>query len=76
MILHDAALAEYNRLHEQFGLSQAERYQRFQALLNAVRGAFRGDKTVLASLEPFKRSIRRAAKGGAAAGGTGNATGG
>jgi hypothetical protein len=48
-------------LHEQFGLAQEARYQRFAAALNAARGAFRGNETIMMRLEAFRRLARRTA---------------
>ncbi len=59
---HEAAELEYNRLHEAFGVAQEARYARFADALNAARGAFRRDKAVLAQLDRFRRSARRAAQ--------------
>lgn len=59
---HDELESQYLALHESFGIAQEERYTRFAAALNAARGAFRRDKAVMAELDRFKRSIRRAPK--------------
>lgn len=54
-----AAEARFNDLHEQFGLAQEARYQRFAAALNAARGAFRENETIMMQLEAFRRLTRR-----------------
>ena len=59
---HDALEGEYLNLHEAFGVAQEARYQRFQAALNAARGAFKKDKAIMAELDRFKRSMRRVKK--------------
>lgn len=59
---HDALESEYNALHEDFGINQEARYQRFADALNAARGAFRRDKAVMAELDKFKRSVRKTKK--------------
>lgn len=59
---HDAIEGRYLAEHEKFGLAQQERYERFAAALNAARGAFRADKTVMAEIDRFKRSKRRTRK--------------
>ena len=59
---HDATESQFDKLHETFGLAQQARYERFAAALNAARGAFRGDKAVVAQLERFRRSARHAPK--------------
>ena len=56
-----AAEARFNDLHEHFGLAQEARYQRFAAALNAARGAFRGNETIMMQLESFRRVARRMA---------------
>lgn len=56
-----SAEARFNDLHEHFGLAQEARYQRFAAELNAARGAFRGNETMMMQLEPFRRLARRTA---------------
>jgi hypothetical protein len=53
---------EYLAARERFGAAQDERYQRFSAALNAARGAFKNDRTVLRELEGFKRSVQKARK--------------
>ncbi|MBI2571824.1 MAG: hypothetical protein HYV63_32850 [Candidatus Schekmanbacteria bacterium] len=63
---HDSLERQYLALHQQFGLEQEARYSRFNAALNAARGAFRKDKAVMAELGQFKRSVRRARKPAAA----------
>ena len=62
---YDAALAQFEAMHAQFGSDQEARYQRFGAALNAARGAFRNDKTVTALLAKFTRSATRKAKAAA-----------
>jgi predicted phosphoadenosine phosphosulfate sulfurtransferase len=52
-------MGQFLALHETFGLRQEERYERFVAVLNAARMAFRKDKAVLAELERFKRPSGR-----------------
>jgi ribosomal protein L18 len=59
---HDAAEAQFDKLHETFGLAQEARHDRFSAALNAARGAFRSNKAVLAQIERFRRSTRKASK--------------
>ncbi|MCC6521559.1 MAG: hypothetical protein IT373_02760 [Polyangiaceae bacterium] len=59
---HDALEIQWNKLHEAFGIAQAQRYERFAAALNAARGAFRNDKSAQAELAKFKRSVRKAKK--------------
>ena len=56
-----AAEARFNDLHEQFGLAQEARYQRFAAALNAARAAFRGNETIMTQLEPSRPPARRTA---------------
>ena len=56
---YGAAEARFNDLHEQFGLAQEARYQRFAAALNAARGAFRGNETIMTQLEASKRQTRQ-----------------
>ena len=58
-IEHDTLESKYFNLHETFGIGQQERYHRFAAALNAARGAFRNDKSIMAELNRFKRSISR-----------------
>lgn len=58
---HDAAQLEFDRLHEEFGLAQEARHARFSDALNAARGAFRRDKTILAQLDRFSRSTTHSA---------------
>jgi hypothetical protein len=57
---HDALEGRFASVHEAFGLAQAARYQHFSAVLNAARGAFRTDKAVMAELNLFKRSAKKA----------------
>jgi hypothetical protein len=64
---HDQLEAEFSHVHETFGQAQEQRYQRFSAALNAARGAFRNDKAVMALLDSFKRSTRRAPRSSAKA---------
>lgn len=59
---YEAVEAQYNKEHEIFGLAQEARYERFATALNAARGAFRNNKAVMAQLNRFNRSARRAAK--------------
>ena len=59
---HDAMESQYVKMHEEFGMAQDSRYQRFAAALNAARGAFRNDKAVVKELDRFKRSVRKAKK--------------
>ena len=58
----DAAELDYSRVREEFGSAQESRYLRFADALNAARGAFRRDKALLAQLERFRRSSKRATK--------------
>jgi hypothetical protein len=62
---HDAAEGQFDKLHETFGLAQEARHERFAAVLNAARGAFRSNKAVVAQLDRFRRSVRRAGKAAA-----------
>ena len=59
-VVHDTLEGQYQAEHERFGQAQDARYQRFSAALNAARGAFRTDKVVMAEIDRFKRSSRRA----------------
>ena len=59
---HDAAAAQFAKLHETFGMAQEARHDRFAAALNALRGAFRNDKAVLAQLDRFRRTTRPTSK--------------
>jgi len=59
---HDAARRSYLALHETFGLAQLARYQRFMAVLEAMRGIFREDKAVMAELDEFSRATPRSRK--------------
>ncbi len=59
---HDSAEVQFAKLHETFGLAQEARHERFSAALNALRGAFRNDKAVVAQLDRFRRSTRPANK--------------
>ena len=52
---HDARRREFLALHEEFGLAQLARYQKFMAVLEALRGIFRGNKVALAKLKEFGR---------------------
>jgi hypothetical protein len=61
---HDAEMGKFLALHETFGLNQEARYNRFVAVLEAARGAFRSDKAVMAELERFKRPRGRPRKAG------------
>ncbi|MFT3773402.1 MAG: hypothetical protein QM820_49110 [Minicystis sp.] len=61
-LAHDAIEAQYEKVHSKFGQAQEARHKRFAAALNAARGAFRNDKTVLAQLDRFKRSVTRSKK--------------
>lgn len=61
-VQHDTLQAQFNKLHETFGLAQEGRYLRFSAALNAARGAFRNDKAAMAQLERFRRPSQRSAK--------------
>ena len=56
-----AAETRFNDLHEQFGMAQEARYQRFAAALNAARAAFRGNDTIMTQLDGSRRLSRRAA---------------
>jgi len=56
-----AAEARFNELHEQFGLAQEARYQRFAAALNAARAAFRGNETIMTQLDASRPLARRTA---------------
>ena len=56
-----AADARFNEMHEQFGLAQEVRYQRFAAALNAARAAFRGNETIMTQLNASRPLARRAA---------------
>lgn len=58
----DSLEAQYLGAREKFGIGQEARHERFSAALNAARGAFKNDRAVLAELEPFKRSSKRAKK--------------
>ena len=55
---HDALEAKWQAAHEAFGQAQEERYERFAAALGAARAAFRKDKSVMAALARYKRSMR------------------
>lgn len=59
---HDALESKYTHVHESFGVDQEQRHVRFSAALNAARGAFNGDKAVMAELDRFKKSVKRTAK--------------
>jgi hypothetical protein len=59
---HDARRREFLALHEEFGLAQRARYQKFIAALVALRGVFRDDKVVLAKLKEFTREGGRPKK--------------
>ena len=59
---HDALMSQFLALHETFGLSQLARYQRFMAVLEAMRGIFREDKAVMAELDEFSRATPRSRK--------------
>jgi hypothetical protein len=50
-----ALRAETARKEAEFAQRQHARFNRFSAVLNAARGAFRHDAAVLAELEQFKR---------------------
>jgi hypothetical protein len=50
---HDAMQLQYRKLHESFGISQAQRYALFASALHAARGLFRGNKPVMAQLARF-----------------------
>ena len=63
---HDAAEGQFDKLHQTFGLAQQARHERFSAALNAVRGAFRNDKAVIAQLERFRRCVSHRSKPAAA----------
>jgi len=56
-----AADARFNEMHEQFGLAQEARYQRFAAALNAARAAFRGNETIMTQLNASRPLARRTA---------------
>ena len=56
---HDTLERQYLAEHERFGIAQEDRYQRFAAALNAVRGAFRSDEVVMTEIAGFKRSYKR-----------------
>jgi len=55
---HEALRSQWLALHERFGLAQLARYQRYLAILSAMRGMFREDKAALAELDRFKRRRR------------------
>ena len=59
---HDTLRSEYVALHETFGLAQLARYQRFMAVLEAMRGIFRDDKAMMAELDEFNRAPSRSRK--------------
>jgi hypothetical protein len=59
---HDARRREFLALHEEFGLAQRARYQKFIAVLVALRGVFRDDKVVMAKLKEFTRAGGRPKK--------------
>jgi hypothetical protein len=59
---HDAARRSFLALHETFGLAQLARYQRFMAVLEAMRGIFRDDKAMMAELDEFNRATPRSRK--------------
>lgn len=52
----DAAEQAFEAQKRTFGLNQEQRFQRFQAALDAARGAFRRDKAIMAQLDKFKRA--------------------
>ena len=58
----DEVEGEYLKLRHDFGEAQAERHARFSSALNAARGAFKNDKSVMTELGKFKRSVTRAKK--------------
>jgi hypothetical protein len=58
----DARRREFLARHEEFGLAQRARYQRFMAVLEALRGIFREDKIVLAKLREFSREVGKTKK--------------
>ena len=59
---HDAARRDFLAKHEEFGLAQLARYQRFMAVLEALRGIFRDDKVTLAKLKALGRGNGRPRK--------------
>jgi hypothetical protein len=59
---HDAKRREFLAVHETFGLAQLARYQRFMAVLAAMRGIFRDDKATMAELDEFSRATPRSRK--------------
>jgi hypothetical protein len=59
---YDATRMEYLALHETFGLAQRARYQRFMAVLEAMRGIFRDDKAMMAELDEFSRDSSKTKK--------------
>lgn len=50
---HDALQLQYRKLHESFGVAQAQRYALFASALHAARGLFRDNKPVTAQLTRF-----------------------
>ena len=50
---HDALQLQYRKLHESFGVAQAQRYALFASALHAARGLFRDNKPVMAQLTRF-----------------------
>ena len=59
---HDALEVKYLKKHEEFGLAQEQRHQRFSSALDAARGAFKNDKAISKQLETFKRTVTRTKK--------------
>jgi hypothetical protein len=59
---HDAEMSKFLALHETFGMNQAARHERYAAVLNAARQAFRNDKAVSAELDRFERPQGRPRK--------------
>jgi hypothetical protein len=51
---HDKAEREFNALHENFGVNQELRHERFSKSISAARKLFSGDKAVMAQLDKMK----------------------
>ncbi len=53
---------QYFGARQTFGETQQQRYDRYSAILQAARGAFKKDRSVMAELAKFKRPSNRKAK--------------
>ena len=54
-LAHDAAEAMWRKINSEFGMNTEARYQRYSAALEAPRGAFKHDRSVIAQLDTFRR---------------------